>query len=212
MCLFSLRGRLVIMYTRLQMSTGILLRVLHDRRIFGQYRRDGRRIRCSYGRVRPRATGSEDIIASLPRHYCLITASLPRHYCPITASVLPHYRVIIAPLPRHYCPITASLPRHYCLITASLLPHYRPHRHLGTVARGRTRTVVRGRTRPWPNALVVVMRVVINRHSTILLRFQLIVFRVIHLYFLCLINQEPEIIPEFVFMSNTFRHNMAQLV
>ena len=68
---------------------------------------------------------------------------------------------------------------------------------------------VRGSRR---NALIVKMRVIINRHPAILFRFDLIVFRVIHFDFLGLTDEKPEIIPEFVFMSDTLRHNMTQLV
>ena len=68
---------------------------------------------------------------------------------------------------------------------------------------------VRGSRR---NALIVIMRVIINRHPAILFGFDFIVFRVIHLDFLGLVDKKPEIVPEFVLMPDTLRHNMTQLV
>ena len=57
--------------------------------------------------------------------------------------------------------------------------------------------------------LVVEMRIIINRHTTILFRSEFIIFWMIHLDFMRLVDEEPEIIPEFILMSNTFRHNMT---
>ena len=74
-------------------------------------------------------------------------------------------------------------------------------------AAGRTRWYAAGRAR-----LIVIMRIIINRHSAILLRFQFIVFRCVDFDFLRLINQKPEIVPELVFMTYTLRHNMTQLM
>ena len=63
-----------------------------------------------------------------------------------------------------------------------------------------------------PNALVIVMRIIINRHPTVFFRAEFIILRRIHLDFLRLVDEKPEIVPELVLVSHTLRHNMTQLV
>lgn len=56
------------------------------------------------------------------------------------------------------------------------------------------------------------MRVIINGHSAIFFRPEFIILRAIHLDFLRLVDEKPEIIPEFVLVPHTLRHDMTQLM
>ena len=70
-----------------------------------------------------------------------------------------------------------------------------------------------GGTRPNARArLIIVMRVIVYGHSAVFFRPEFIILRAIHLDFLRLVDEKPEIIPELVLVPDTFRHNMTQLV
>jgi hypothetical protein len=58
-------------------------------------------------------------------------------------------------------------------------------------------------------ALIVEVRIIINRHPAIFFRLEFIIFRMIHLDFMCFVDEEPEIIPELVFVSHALCHNMT---
>jgi hypothetical protein len=63
-----------------------------------------------------------------------------------------------------------------------------------------------------PNASIIKVRIIINRHPTVFFRAEFIILRRIHLDFLRLVDEKPEIVPELVLVPDALRHNMTQLV
>lgn len=84
-----------------------------------------------------------------------------------------------------------------------------PMRLSSTPTRGARRNALYGGVRPDAPRLVVEVRVIINRHPAIFFRLEFIIFRMIHLDFMCLVDEKPEIIPELIFVSHALCHNMT---
>ena len=57
--------------------------------------------------------------------------------------------------------------------------------------------------------LIIIKRIIINRHSAIFFRLYFVIFWRVYFDFLRLIDEKSKVVPKFVLVADTFRHNMT---